>query len=113
MLVRDVDLECFLEREDQLNQALDSIGQAVIVSCRYQLGNISEDANRDYTNIYFDGVPLRRGEECTGDAEWIWGDAEMTTIEFCADACELLESGAVEELKVIIMCNPDDVVLVV
>ncbi len=97
--------------EAELNEALESIGEAVVVSCSYTLGNVSAEANRDYTNIYFDGEPLRRGDSCDG-ADWTWGNSDMTTIEFCADACELIESGDVEELNVIIMCSADSVVVV-
>ena len=99
--------------ETELNAALDSIGQAVVVSCRYQLGEIPDNANPAYTNIYFDGVGLTRGTTCTGEVDWIWGDAEMTTIQFCEDACTLLESGGVGQLNVIVMCNEDDVIVVV
>lgn len=98
--------------ENELNQALESIGEAVIVSCRYALGEVSAEANREWTNIYFDGEPLRRGESCDGDADWTWGNADMTIIEFCQDACTLLEDGKVDNLNVVIMCSQDEVVVV-
>ena len=98
--------------EAELNAALDSIGQVVAVSCRYELGSLPADANPNFTNIYFDGVGLSRGTECTAGVDWIWGDAAMTTIEFCPNACTLLESGDVGQLNVIVMCNEGDVIVV-
>jgi hypothetical protein len=97
--------------EQQLNDALSTIGEAVVVSCRYQLGNVSEDADVNNTNIYFDGEGIARGNDCSGGADWTWGNDEMTIIEFCPDACERLENE-VEELRVIVMCSHDDVIVV-
>ncbi len=98
--------------EDALNTALDSIGQAVVVSCLYQIGDVDPTADLDLTNIYFDGNGLLRGNSCDGDADWAWGNDEKTQIEFCPAACSMLESGEVEELKVLIMCTEDDVIIV-
>ncbi len=101
------------QNEEELNEALDSIGQAVIVSCQYQLSNVPEGADRALTNIYFDGQGLLRGESCSdAGAGWIWGDDDMTIIEFCPDACASLESGAVEQLRVVMACSPEDVLIV-
>jgi hypothetical protein len=46
------------QNEAELNQALDSIGQTVDISCRYQLGAVSQEADRDSTDIHFDGREL-------------------------------------------------------
>ncbi len=101
------------QNEDELNEALSSIGQAVIVSCQYQLGAIPDEADRSNTNIYFDGLPLGRGNDCSGEADWIWSNDDMTVIEFCPAACDMLENDQVDNLQVIIMCSPADVVVVV
>ncbi len=100
------------ENEEELNEALESIGSTVVVSCRYQLGDVPETADVNLTNIYFDTKGLLRGNDCSGDANWIWGNDEKTVIEFCPQACNMLESGQVQELQIVVMCTEDEVIII-
>ena len=99
------------QNEQKLSDALDSIGRAVVVSCRYQLGTYdSEEVNLDWVNITFDDTAVPRNDGCdNGDAGWMWGNDERTIIEFCPDSCEELESGTVDNLRVVIACSAEGV----
>ncbi len=96
------------QNEADLNQALDSIGQTVRIACRYQLGTISEEADRNSTTIHFDGQKLVRGEECIGDADWMWGNEARSIVQFCVDECTMLENDEVGQLRVTMGCRTDD-----
>lgn len=97
-----------------LENALNTIGESVHVSCSYEIGTFDEDeVNLDLVNVYFDGVAVPRNDNCAveGGNGWTWTDETRTALEFCEASCESLESGNVTDLDIEIMCSEDDIVI--
>ena len=98
---------------DELADALKSIGDKVVVSCRYDLGNLDrEELNLDLVNVYFDGVAVPRDDGCQSGIGWSWIDDSRQIIEFCEQACAMLESQQVSEIAIKIMCREEKVIVI-
>jgi len=86
-----------------LQAALNDIVGAV-VNCIYDI-NITNDVDYDSVNFFFidsmgNETPVPYDEDCSSGFGWHWID-ETTheQIEFCPDACDLLQGGDVEEIR--------------
>jgi hypothetical protein len=86
-----------------LQAALNDIVGAVI-NCIYDI-NITNDVDYNSVNFFFidssgNETVVPYDEDCSSGFGWHWID-ELTheQIEFCPDACDLLQGGDVEEIK--------------
>ena len=107
-------LDEYIEVQDEaeLTSALTSIG-ASVVSCTYHIGTYDpEEVDLDLVNVYIDDEAVPRDADCAQGKGWWWTDDSRTAIEFCDDACDLVESGDADEVTIRIMCNEGQVVVV-
>ncbi len=106
------DFNTYLIAEDQasLEAALESIVDTLI-SCIYEVLH-PDDPNVDVDNVNFyfviNGVEQRIGwdDNCAAGKGWTWRNPEHTIVEFCAEACETLQSGVVESILIEYGCDP-------
>jgi hypothetical protein len=89
--------------QSQLEEAFDQIA-AQVVSCVFRLEDPGEDVDHDEVNVYFDGVTVGFDEGCANGAGWDWTDASHTAIQFCALACEELQTLTVDSVDVTFGC---------
>ncbi len=86
-----------------LQNAFDDIAGAII-NCIYDI-TITNDVDYDSVNFFFidsmgteTAVPY--DEDCSSGFGWHWIDVlTHEQIEFCSDACDLLQGGDVEEIR--------------
>jgi hypothetical protein len=88
-----------------LQGAFEQIASAV-VSCVFTLE--PEDptqVNPEEINFYFDTEHVPFDQSCAAGEAWRWVDeTEKTTVEFCPGACDLLQSGKVQEVGATFGC---------
>lgn len=100
-------------RVEDLEMAMESIAEALSVSCSFEIGEQEpETTNLDLVNVHFDGEPVPRDDGCMADTGWTWADEDRTVIQFCEEACEQLKIGDVESVSGEIACRPEDVIIV-
>ena len=97
------DIPILVSDSTTLQNAFNDIAGSV-VTCIYDIV-ITNEVDYDSVNFFFiDSVgtetPVPYDEDCSSGFGWHWVD-ETTheQIEFCPDACELLQGGDVEEIK--------------
>jgi hypothetical protein len=91
--------------EGELEEALDAIASTV-VGCLYGLGDFDEtEVDMNEVNFYFDGEVVGYDENCAEGKGWTWfAGASTKAIEFCEEACEMLNNNEVEEISAEIGC---------
>lgn len=98
---------------DELTEALGSIAEAVVVSCRFEIGEVDSNAlNLDLVNIFFDDHAIPRDIDCSRNTGWTWTDSSRTTIEFCQAACDQIKANEVDDFQLEIACSADDVLII-
>lgn len=90
----------FIEANDQasLEGALTEIANEVI-TCVYNIGSPDASADPDDVNFYFDGEIVYFDDGCAVGDGWTWVDDEHTQVEFCENACEMLQGGDVSTIS--------------
>ena len=86
---------------DELSAALNQIGETVVVSCAFELGEFDKN-NVDLDRIYvaFDGEKVLMNEDCDGGIGWRWTSDSREVMEFCEQSCEEMASGIAVEIKI-------------
>ncbi len=82
---------------EALEQALIAIAASVAISCEIPLDY--EPPDRDFVNVYFDGVVV----EYDPEAGWEWGPDGHVAIR--GTACDLLSKGDVLEVQILAGCK--------
>jgi hypothetical protein len=102
-MVAPYDVPILVSDSTALQNAFNDIAGSV-VTCIYDI-NITNEVDYDSVNFFFidssgteTNVPY--DEDCSSGFGWHWVD-ETTheQIEFCSDACDLLQGGDVEEIR--------------
>ena len=98
---------------DELKAALSQIAESVVVSCEFHVGSF-QSSNVDFNRVVvtFDGDQVGRDDGCKQNEGWTWTSEAHTTIEFCETACDQLEAGGVQQVKVVLACSEADVEIV-
>lgn len=81
---------------EDLSQSLYSIGTQVSLNCEITLRSIPPEPN--LINVYFDSDPVQQ------DADNGWSYQGSAVIELHGKACDVLRSGAVNQLQVVAGC---------
>jgi hypothetical protein len=56
-------------------------------------------------NFFFDGEIVYYDEDCALGVGWTWVDPpDNTQVEFCAEACQQLQDGEVDEISAVFGC---------
>jgi hypothetical protein len=98
---------------DELTATLNTIAESVVVPCQFDIGSFDEEVvDLDYVNIFLNETPVPRDDGCAENEGWRWLNTERTMIEFCEQACTVIESDDVEEIRVEIACSEDDIVVI-
>jgi hypothetical protein len=98
---------------DQLAEALNTIAETVLVTCQFQIGTFDEDVvDLDLVNVYLDDEPIPRDDGCAVGVGWSWADDQRTSIVLCDEACDILETTIVDEIRVEIACTEDELIIV-
>jgi len=63
-----------------------------VVSCTFDFVP-DVDVDYDEINVYADGEVVPFDESCDNGAGWDWGNAAMTQITLCPEACDNLKTG--------------------
>ena len=97
------DVPILVSDSTTLQNAFNDIAGSV-VTCIYDI-NITNDVDYDSVNFFFidsmgNETVVPYDEDCSSGFAWHWVD-ELTheQIEFCPDACDLLQGGDVEDIK--------------
>lgn len=105
----------YLQADDgeELRSVLSQIAEKVVVSCEFHVGTFtSSDVNYNQVAVTFDGKQIPRDNGCQSGIGWTWATEAHTAIEFCTQACNILEAGDVSEVKVELACSENDVISV-
>jgi hypothetical protein len=98
---------------DELTEALGSIAEAVVVSCRFEIGEVDKsELNLDLVNVFFDDEAIPRDVDCSRNTGWTWTDSNRTTIEFCQEACNQIKANEVDNFQLEIACSADDLIII-
>jgi len=98
---------------DELTAALDSIAEAVVVSCQFEIGQIDEsELNLDLVNVFFDDTAIPRDIDCERNAGWTWTGSDRRTIKFCQAACDQIKANDANDFRLEIACSADDVLVI-
>ncbi|MCK9463403.1 MAG: VWA domain-containing protein [Proteobacteria bacterium] len=89
---------------DSLTAAFNTIGTSII-SCVFTIGEPDASANPNLVNFYFDDALVYMDEDCSSGSGWRWANDDHTQVEFCPDSCDLLGSGAVDEITATFGCD--------
>lgn len=87
-----------------LEAALDEVADA-IGSCFFTLGSAAALAEPGLVNLYAGGDVVPLDEDCSSGWGWRWVDPEEGRIEFCADACALVEELGADGLAATFGCE--------
>jgi hypothetical protein len=85
---------------EELQQVLDSIGE-MVMSCTLKMDYPPEIS--EWLWVYFDGEPVHRDRDHVDGWDY---DPVTVTINFYGPTCDLLKSGAIEKVEVMVGCGP-------
>ena len=91
---------------EALTDTLDAIAKSVGVSCTYSLGEYDPGkVDLNTVNFYFDQEAVPYDAGCALGQGWTWVDeTTKDTVEFCRQACTLLEETDVQEISATVGC---------
>jgi len=97
--------DTFFEATDQsdLEAAFEAIAYEVI-SCVYDVQDPNATADPENVNFFFDGEIVYNDPGCEVGTGWTWVDETHTQVEFCPDACELLQGNPDTEITAMWGC---------
>ena len=99
--------------DDELEEALQTIGESVAISCRFELEEFEvENPNLDWINIYVNDEVVKRDDGCHKNTGWSWIDKDKRIIEFCTEACNRVRNEAIEEIRVELACSEKEVIVI-
>jgi hypothetical protein len=88
---------------DELQDALQKTA-GLVIKCVFRVENIDATADPHLVNIYFDGTPIRYDQGCADGEGWTWTSDSFDELELCQDACDLVNSGQVNEVYATFGC---------
>jgi hypothetical protein len=89
--------------QEQLQDALE-LTAGLVIKCIFKIGNIDAAADPNLVNMYFDDSIVPYDSGCATGTGWTWTSDDYDELEFCEEACDLLNSGNINSVHATFGC---------
>ena len=76
----------------------------LIIKCAFKVENIDVTADPNLVNMYFDDTLIRYDQDCANGSGWTWTSDSYDELKFCQEACDLVNSGQVDNVHATFGC---------
>jgi hypothetical protein len=91
------------DNRDELQAAL-QMTAGLIIKCAFKVENIDVTADPNLVNMYFDDTLIRYDQDCANGSGWTWTSDSYDELKFCQEACDLVNSGQVDNVHATFGC---------